>query len=351
MNGPITHDPALVRDVLEQMGSLTRLRLWRYLPDKEPRRYLYESLRDYPQRGGRGLRPSLCLATARAFGGGYDEATFAAAVSIELCHNAALIHDDIQDHSELRRGQPTLHRKQGIPLAINTGDALMLMSIRPLLDHADSLGSRLSLALVDELERTCIELAEGQALEIGWRRDNVLGISPQDYLEMVLKKTCYLTTILPLRVGAQLGARHVDLPALTRLGFFMGAAFQIRDDLLNLEGDEARYGKELCGDILEGKRTLMLIHLLRTTQRDDLAAYAQLTARLGQTRAERSDPRFAAWVRDLMDEAGSIEHARQIARGLSGAAQHEWSRISADLPDSREKRFIDSLTAWVVERE
>lgn len=346
------YDATVIHEVLEEFSGLTRQRLRGYLPDKEPRRYLYEPLRDYPDRGGRGLRPSLCIAMARALGGGYGETTLAAAVSIELCHNAALIHDDIQDDSELRRGQSTLHQRIGTPLALNAGDALLLMSVRPLLDHAAQLGPQLSLQLVDEMERMCIESAEGQALDIGWRRDNVLDIEAPDYLEMVLKKTCYLSTILPLRVGARLGARGpVDLDALTRLGFFMGAAFQIRDDMLNLVGDPVRYGKELHGDILEGKRTLMLIHLLQATAKKDPPTYQRLTTLLGRSRAQRDNPGLVAWVRGLMDEAGSIEHAHQIALGLAGAAQHEWARLSAALPDSREKRFIDALTTWVVERE
>ena len=106
--------------------------------------------------------------------------------------------------------------------------------------------------------------AEGQAMELGWIHDNVTDLQETDYLEMVLKKTCWLATIYPIRVGALIATRDtVDLESFVRFGFFLGAAFQIHDDVLNLVGEHDKYGKELNGDLLEGKRTLMLIRLYR----------------------------------------------------------------------------------------
>jgi len=132
-------------------------------------------------------------------------------------------------------------------------------------------------------------------VELGWRRDNALSLSDADYLEMVLKKTCWYTTIYPSRVGALIGTRSArDLDRFVRFGFFLGAAFQIQDDLLNLEGDERRYGKELNGDIWEGKRTLMLIALLRAATDDERA---RLGAFLSIPRPARQAA-DVAWVRD-----------------------------------------------------
>src|SRR5205085_12243514 len=106
-------------------------------------------------------------------------------------------------------------------------------------------------------------------IELGWRRDVALDLGDGDYLAMVLKKTCWYTTIFPSRAGALIGTRTEDgLDRFIRFGFFLGAAFQIQDDVLNLIGDEARYGKEIDGDIREGKRTLMLLHLLRESSDD-----------------------------------------------------------------------------------
>src|ERR1700752_4823472 len=112
--------PKLVSETLREYGTITRDALKYYLPSGEPQRYLYDLLADYPQRGGKMMRPSLCIATARAFGASLEEA-LGSAIAIELMHNALLVHDDIEDESEKRRGRPTLHRLHGIPLAINAG--------------------------------------------------------------------------------------------------------------------------------------------------------------------------------------------------------------------------------------
>jgi geranylgeranyl diphosphate synthase, type II len=339
-------DGALVPSVLREYGDATRRLLFRYLPTAEPRRYLYDLLADYPRRGGRAFRPSLCMATARAFGGSPDMA-LRTAVSIELVHNAMLIHDDIEDESDERRGRPTMHKEHGVPISINVGDMLSMLAMRPLLDNQHMLGGDLALRIVEETERMGRESAEGQAMELGWRRDNPVDVTEQDYLEMVLKKTCWLATIHPSRVGALIGTRGaVDPEPFIRFGFLVGAAFQIQDDLLNLVGDATSYGKELGGDIREGKRTLMLIQLFARTTPDERA---RLHAFLGRPRADRSDA-DVAWVRERMDAYGCIDDARQVAHGLAGAATHEFTRIYGALPDSRDKAFIEALPRWVLSR-
>ena len=339
-------EAGLVSSVLREYGDATRAALFSYLPTAEPRRYLYDLVADYPRRGGRAFRPSLCIATARAFGTPIEVAV-PTAVSIEMMHNAMLIHDDIEDESEQRRGKPTMHVSEGVPIAINVGDMLSLLSMRPLLDNRDRLGSQLSLRILEETERMARESAEGQALELGWRRDNVTDVTEADYLLMVLKKTCWLATIHPSRMGALIGSRGaVNLDACIRFGFFLGAAFQIQDDLLNLEGDATAYGKELGGDIREGKRTLMLIHLM---EHATPAERARLESILGQPRDARTDD-DVSWVRERMDAYACIDYARQVAQGLAGAAQYEFSSPYARLPDSRDKRFLEALPTWVIER-
>src|ERR1700674_528462 len=130
--------------MLREYGDLTRAALANYLPSHEPRRYLYDLLADYPQRGGKMMRPSLCIAASRLFGSRIEDA-LKTAVAIELLHNALLIHDDIEDGSEQRRGLPTLHAEHGIPLALNAGDALTLVSLRPLIATRDRLGGEVAM--------------------------------------------------------------------------------------------------------------------------------------------------------------------------------------------------------------
>lgn len=337
--------PKLVSEMLQEYGRITRSALQRYLPSGEPQRHLYDLLADYPQRGGKMMRPSLCIATARAFGARLEDA-LRTAVAIELLHNALLIHDDIEDESEERRGRPTLHMLHGVPLALNAGDFLSLMSLQPLIENTKTLGPRLSMRILEETERMARESAEGQAMELGWRQENTIDLDDADYLKMVLKKTCWLATIYPSRVGASIGTRDsVDLEPFIRFGFFLGAAFQIQDDVLNLQADQ-RYGKERDGDLWEGKRTLMLIRLLRESTPDERT---QLSAILRLSRQERTAD-HVRWVHDLLDVYGCLEYAQQIAHGLAGAALHEYSLIYAGLPDSRDKQFIEGLVTWVFER-
>lgn len=336
----------IVAEVLSDYGEATRRVLERYLPDVEPRRYLYDLVADYPRRGGRALRPSLCIATARGFGGRLDDAITTAA-SIELLHNALLIHDDIEDESERRRGKPTMHEIWGVPMAINAGDMLTILSLRPLFDNRERLGPRLALRILEETERTARESAEGQALELGWRHDNIVDVSEPDYMTMVLKKTCWLTTIHPSRVGALIGTGgEVDLEAFVRFGFFLGAAFQIQDDVLNLIGDAATYGKELGGDIHEGKRTLMVIRLLERAEEDERRRVIALFARPRKERAAAE----IAWVRARMDAHGCIDYARAVASGLAGAATAEFARAHGDMRPGRDRDFIEALVTWVIER-
>lgn len=337
---------SLVNEVLTEYGQLTRSEVSRYLPNREPRRYLYDLVADYPNRGGKMMRPSICIAAAKAFGATEQEALLSA-VSIELLHNALLIHDDIEDESEERRGKPTMHEMHGIPIAINVGDMLTLLSLKPLFRNYEILGPELTYRLIQETEQVAQESAEGQALELGWRKDNLLDVTEADYLEMVLKKTCFLATIYPLRLGALIGTRgRIDTEHFTRYGFFLGAAFQIQDDILNLFADD-KYGKELNGDIWEGKRTLILIHLLSACTPDE---YGRVCATLRLQREEKCTEEVA-WIRATIERYGSIEYARQVAHGLAGAALVEFDNAFAQVPESRDKAFLRQLAYWVFKRD
>ena len=336
---------ARFRPFLDEYGALTRKAMQPYLEPGQPRRHLYDPLTDYPGRGGKMMRPSLCIATARAFGASADDAV-QSAVAIELLHNALLIHDDIEDESEQRRGKPTLHELHGIPIALNVGDMLAMTSLRPLIDNVGRIGPRLALQMVRETERMARESAEGQAIELGWRRDNTTLLSPADYLVMVLKKTCWLASIYPSRIGAMLGTRReLAEDAFVRFGFFLGAAFQIHDDVLNLVAD-LRYGKESCGDIWEAKRTLMLIYLLEDAAPKERVELEDFLSKPRHAR-ERQE---IVWVCDLMEKYGCIDRSREFAHGLAGAALHEFTALYDALPDSRDKRFIRGLITWVFER-
>jgi geranylgeranyl diphosphate synthase type II len=326
-------------------NDLARPAIERYLSANEHRPYLGAFLSDYPRRGGKMMRPSLCLATAEAFGGPIENAV-PTAVAIELFHNASLIHDDIEDDSEERRGRPTLHRLHGIPLAMNTGDSLSLLSLSPLKDNVALLGRQTAFALFEETERTAWELAEGQALDIGWRQFNDMTVDDRAYLNMVLKKTCWLGVIHPCRAGAIVArGRSLSPDSFVVFGLMFGAAFQIQDDILNLMGS-AEYGKEENGDLWEGKRTLIVCHAYRSATSTARARFEKILA------SPRSAKREAdiRWLRGQIDVSGSVEFARDFARALAGAALIEFESAYASCPEGTAKSFIRRLVIWAIER-
>jgi geranylgeranyl diphosphate synthase, type II len=338
---------AFVEQVLERYRAATLQTLLALLPETEPRRYLYDLVRVYPRRGGKGLRPGLCIATCRTFGGSIDR-VLRSAVAVELFHNAFLVHDDVEDESEKRRGEPTLAAAYGLGIAVNVGDAMNVLSLDPLMENLGTLGPHLSWRIFAEIQHMVRQSVEGQAMELGWVRDNACTLDDGDYLRMTLKKTCWYTCIHPCRIGALVATGGaIDPDLFNRFGYYLGAAFQIQDDLLNLVGDQAKYGKETAGDIWEGKRTLMLIHALghcRAEERTRLERF------LGRRRAERSE-RDVRWVFRLMQRVGSLDHASASARQLAEAALGEFTIAYGGQPESDDKRFIEDLILYMIERE
>jgi geranylgeranyl diphosphate synthase type II len=316
------------------------------VPNREPRQYLYDPVRRYLSREGKGIRSALCIATCRAFGGNSERALPSAA-AIELLHNALLVHDDIEDNSDYRRDQPTLHRQYGVPLAVNVGDAMNAMSVRALKSNLPLLGPELTWRIFEEFDHMTLETIEGQAMELGWIRDNDCDTSEDDYVLMVLKKTCWYSFIHPSRIGAIIsGNDGVDLDAFNRFGYYLGVAFQVQDDLLNLVGDRKRYGKEIGGDILEGKRTIMLAHLFKNANAADRD---RLKAFFAKPRAQRL-PREAAWVKSLLGGYGSIEYGKAAAREFVVAARREFDVAYAGAADGSDTNFVRGLVEYVVSR-
>lgn len=317
------------------------------IPDSEPRKHLYDPIRAILLREGKGLRPALCLATCRAFGGDITDALPTAA-ALELLHNAFLVHDDLEDASDYRRGQPTLHREYGVPLAINIGDALNALCARLLKQNFARLDPAVCARVFDEFDHLTVESLEGQAMELGWIRDNDCTIREDDYLQMVLKKTSWYSFIHPIRLGALIARpQQADLDLFNAFGCHLGLAFQIQDDLLNLVGSQAKYGKEIGGDLLEGKRTLMLIHLL---QSGDAHEKQRLAGFLAKPRAQRL-PREVAWIYGLLEKYGSLNYARAAARGFAAEARRLFDAAFADASPGPDLEFIRCMLDYLTARE
>jgi geranylgeranyl diphosphate synthase type II len=316
------------------------------IPDAEPHDWLYRLVRSYPRRPSKAIRPALCLAACRAFGG-TDADSFPVAVAIEMLHNAFLVHDDIVDVSLRRRGRETLRASDGMELALNAGDALAVLANQVLRRHVHGLDRALGDRVLEEFETMALRTLEGQATELGWRRDNVTALEPEDYLDLIMHKTCWYTTIHPLRVGALLGSGgRADVRPMVRFGFHLGAAFQIRDDVLNLVGDEALYGKEINGDLHEGKRTLILIHLVGHAEGADRRFVHDY---LAMAREDRTAD-VVAHVRDLMDDYGSIVFATEYARGIADAALDAFDVAFASARPGPDADFVRALVPYMLGR-
>jgi geranylgeranyl diphosphate synthase, type II len=335
-----------VEEELARYRSVVAAALESDLPRGEPTSWLYDLVAEYPGRDGKGLRPALCLATTEAFDGRPAEAV-PSAVAIELLHNAFLVHDDIEDESELRRGRPTLHAEHGVPLALNAGDALAILGLGPLRRNAEVLGPRLAARIADEFVTMARYTLEGQAIELGWIRDRVEGLTPEDYLGLIMRKTCWYTTIHPLRIGLLVGTLGAGNPdRMVDFGFHLGAAFQIRDDVLNLVGDESLYGKEILGDVLEGKRTLLLIHLLAEAGGADRAFLDGFLARSRHDRTREEAER----VRELMVAHGSLAFAEEYARLFALRAEDSYGHAFGVAANTAAGRFVRRLIGYMLER-
>ena len=300
--------------------------------------YLYAPLAKYSANGGKRHRPVVCFLGCMAVGGDPVRAASAAA-SVEHFHTAALIHDDIADEGELRRGEPCLHLTMGLGLAINAGD-LALSQVTGTVLEDPTLDDATKVRVLGELVAMTTRTIEGQALDIGWARDNRWDISEDDYLAMASHKTAYYSVAVPLACGAIIGGGSDEqVEALRTFGMAAGLAFQLQDDILNLVGDKESVAKDFRSDITEGKRTLMVVHALANPSVAD-----ELRGILNAHTAESAQLARAV---ELMEQAGSIEHARKLSLHLAAQAKAQIQDIELD-PEAKELLF--SMADFFVQR-
>jgi geranylgeranyl diphosphate synthase, type II len=305
----------------------------------------YETVADYPRRGGKRMRPMLCLAACRLYGGASADA-LPAAVALELFHSAFLVHDDIEDGSTRRRGLPTMHKALGTARAINVGDALSALAVVSVAKGGRRWPAEVAGAVTIEFAHLLQRSTEGQATELAWIAEDRYDLDDGDYLALIREKTCWYSTVHPLRIGALIGSRgRADIDRLNDFGFYLGAVFQIHDDIENLQAGPD-YGKDALGDVLEGKRTLPLLHLLRTASPSD----RRLALRVIGPRGSGAPAERTATVRELMDRYGSIDYARRFVDALSGLALAEFRRLFSGFPASEVLEFLFNLVTDLRER-
>ncbi len=324
----------ILDEILPKSSSITEVEL------------LYRMMRDYPSRPGKGMRPFLCVTTCRAAGGTEGKALLTAAC-IELFQNWILIHDDIEDGSELRRGQPSLHRKYTEALALNAGDALHARMWGALACNKETLGLETTVKIVEEFSKMVNETTEGQHMELGWVGNRRWDLKDADYFEMCTKKTSWYTVASPCRLGAIVAGSQGDvLDKLRDFGLKLGIAFQIQDDALNLVGDQKKYGKAKSDDLLEGKRTLILLHLLGDVSAPERK---KVTSIMNKQRSEKTAADIS-YVLSLVERYDAIGYARKKAFELMKDALATLRSISWS-GDKEAAALLEQFARFAVERE
>ena len=209
-----------------------------------------------PDATGKRIRPVMLLLCTAACGASWQLALPAAA-AVELVHNFSLVHDDIQDNSDKRRGRTTVWVKWGAPMAINVGDALFVMSNQAIIDLKENYPAEVVVRAAEILHNTCLELTRGQFLDMSYEKTNDLTV--EDYWPMISGKTAALLSAC-CHIGSLLGgADESKQDAYRSFGHYLGLAFQVEDDILGIWGDEALTGKSAASDLVEGKKSLPVL--------------------------------------------------------------------------------------------
>jgi len=309
--------------------------------------YHRELVSVYPKRQGKYLRPTLVLSTAAAMGFPEKKALLTAA-AMQTSEDWILIHDDIEDDSQERRGGPTLQRIYGRELAINAGDALHVLMWQMLWDNRKMVGGEKAVEVADEFGRILQRTVLGQTVELKWTRENRTDLTDEDVFFIIDGKTVYYSIAGPMRLGAILaGANERQLKAIYNFGEPLGRCFQIVDDLLDLTSDFGGRKKQQGNDIFEGKRTIMLMHLFRKAGGKDKRKLTEIMAkgREAKTKAE------AAWVIGKMEEYGSLGYGRKLAEALAREARSKFRQELGFLNKQPARGELETLIEFVLNRD
>lgn len=289
---------------------------------------------------GKALRPTLCLFACEVIGGTAERA-MPAAVAIEFIHNFSLIHDDIQDHDETRRGRPTVWAVWGEPKAIVSGNALRAVadiSLERLVERGVSVPDALRVIAI--LTEAYLQMIEGQYLDLDYEKRHDVG---QDaYLDMISRKTGALIRC-SLEMGAFLGTKDAAaVDAFRRFGRSLGFVFQIRDDILGVWGEEEKTGKPVGADIRHKKNSFPVVHAMGYAKGADAALLKETY------RKEVLDDRDVARILEVMERIGTREQAQALAQRHCGDALKALEGVALS-PQAREE--IEDLAHFLLVRE
>ncbi len=273
--------------------------LIKQVPNKKPEK-LYLPIHYILKNGGKRIRALMVILSAESFGEDKKEA-FPAASSIEIFHNFTLLHDDIMDQADLRRGHVTVHKKWDENTAILSGDTMLILAYKMLENYPAGTYKILN----SLLNKTAIEVCEGQQMDMDF--ETAEEVSTEDYLEMIRLKTAVLLGTALKFGGIIANASEEDLENIYKFGESLGIAFQIQDDYLDSFGNEENFGKKIGGDIIDRKKTILFIDSLNHLNKKDQQKLKALFA------SERKDESFIQEVIDCYKKAGAPEHIKKMA--------------------------------------
>jgi len=291
---------------------------------------------DLIDRGGKRWRPVLSMLVYEALGGDIHEFVEYAAIP-EMIHNATLIVDDVEDMSLMRRGKPCIHKIYGEDVAINAGNTLYYLPLWPVY----KLDENKRREILESYVKHMTALSIGQAMDIAWHRGLVDEITEEQYMQMCAFKT---GSVAKFAVEIACILAEADNNTRKNLAYFgetISVAFQIQDDLLNLIGDEKLYGKEIGGDITEGKRTLMVVYALRHLNNKEKTRLRDIL------NMHTSDQKLIREAIELIKKSGAIEYAKKAARDIMLDA---WAKADESLPESDAKKKLKLLSEYLIER-
>lgn len=285
--------------------------------------------------GGKRIRPMLCCLSAHLFGDSHKSA-LPIAVALEIFHNFTLLHDDLMDRSLLRRGQATVHSRWGDNTAILSGDVMSIEAYRAL----ESIESEaLLFRVLPIFNRMATEICQGQQYDMEFEHRG--DVTVDEYMEMIRLKTAVLLGA-SLRLGALAsGADDVVASALDAVGQRLGLAFQIQDDYLDVYGDEKTFGKPIGGDIMNEKKTILLLYTKARLTEEGQRELVRLMSLTEEYRQERIDG-----VRNLYNHCGANEYAKAEVERLTHEALAILSTLELD--EERQKPLValfESLSA------
>ena len=295
---------------------------------------LYKPVDHIMQMKGKKIRPLLVLMACDLFGGKAEEA-LNPAFSVEVFHNFSLVHDDIMDASDIRRGEPTVHKKFGTNAAILAGDAMLAYAYQYLTNVPDELLR----PLLTAFNKTAIEIFEGQQMDVDFETRNDVAL--EEYLKMVEFKTSVLLACC-VQLGAIVGKASIeDQLAIYDFGLNLGLSFQIKDDLLDAFGEAEKVGKRIGGDILQNKKTYLFIS---TTQ---LCSEAQ-QAELPRLIAETDEQKKIDGIKVLMEVTGAKAATEQKAEDLYQSALASLQKVN--VPAER-KAYLAAIAEKIKNRD